>query len=95
MADATSTPIVVQLKHPVHHGSEEITEMKAERRLQAKDFRGIKSTELRFDDMLTMISRLFAVPPSVVNELDVEDMMSAAEVVNGFFASGRGTGENP
>jgi len=84
---------VVTLKHPVSHGSEEIKELVAERRLQAKDFRGIKSTEIKFDDMLTMISRLFAIPPSVVNELDVEDMMAASEVINGFFGTSPRTGE--
>jgi Phage tail assembly chaperone proteins, E, or 41 or 14 len=85
-------PIVLKLNHPVQRGTEEITELKAERRLQAKDFRGIKSTEIMFDDMLTMISRLFTVPPSVVNELDVTDMMAAGEVINGFFGSGPKTG---
>ena len=93
-AEPITLPIVVKLEYPVQHGTEEITELKTERRLQAKDFRGIKSTEIMFDDMLKMISRLFAVPPSVVNELDVVDMMAAGEVINGFFASGQKTGES-
>jgi hypothetical protein len=93
MADGNFTPVVVQLQHPVMHGTEEVRELRAERRLKASDFRGIKSTEIMFDDMLTMIGRLFAIPPSVVNELDVEDMMAAGEVINSFFGTGQTTGE--
>lgn len=88
-------PITVPLRHPVKHGAEELTELVATRRLQAKDFKGIKSTEIMFDDMLTIISRLFAIPPSVVGELDVSDMMRAGEVINGFFGRGQKTGESP
>ena len=87
----------LELKHPFTRGNtgEMITELVAERRLKAGDFRGIKSTEIKFDDMLTLISRLFAVPMSVVNELDAEDMMAASGVINSFLGSGPETGEEP
>lgn len=87
-------PYTLQLEYPVKHGEKEVTELVAERRLKAGDFRGIKATEITFDDMLVLISRLFVVPPSVVKQLDVVDMQAAGEVINGFFATGQKTGES-
>jgi hypothetical protein len=83
----------LELKHPIEtKGGETVKELVAERRLKAGDFRGIKSTEIKFDDMLTLISRLFAVPTSLVNELDAEDMMAASGVINSFLGAGPETG---
>lgn len=89
----TKAVVSLTLKYPIQHGSETITELVAERRLKAKDFRGIKSTEIKFDDMLTLIGRLFAVPDSVVNELDACDMQKANELVSSFLESSPETGK--
>lgn len=75
------------LKYPVTQGSETISELVFERRLRAKDFRGLP-LNLGFDDMFTLLSRLTANPPSVIDELDTEDLMAAVEVVSDFLPVG-------
>lgn len=86
---------MVKLQYPVQHGSEEITELRTERRLKAADLRGINFGEnMSADDMMNIISRLFAQPLSVVKELDAVDLLAASAVVNSFFGSGPGTGES-
>lgn len=91
---AVEVPYTLPLEYPVKHGETEVTELVAERRLRAGDFRGIKATEITFDDMLVLISRLFNVPPSVVKQLDVVDMQAAGDVINGFFKGSPKTGED-
>lgn len=88
-------PIKVQLDYPITHGTDTIAEFVCERRLKAKDFKGIKSNEIKFDDMLVLIRRVFAQPDSVVSELDASDMFKCSEVINGFLPTGQQTGETP
>ena len=83
---------VVELQYPVQHGSEQLKQLTLSRRLKAADFRGIKVDEIMFDDMLMLVSRLFAVPTSVVDQLDSVDFFSAVEVVNTFLPSGQTDG---
>lgn len=91
---STQEPIVVELQHPIQHGSEEITELRTERRLKAADLRGIAfGANMSADDMMLLVSRLFGQPLSVVKELDVSDLLSTSKVINSFFESGPETGE--
>jgi len=83
---------VVELTYPVQHGSEQLRQLKLSRRLRAADFRGIKVDEIMFDDMLMLISRLFAVPTSVVDQLDSADFFKCVEVVNTFLPTGQTDG---
>ena len=76
--------MIVKLSEPIQSGSEVITELIADRPLKAKDFRGL-STKLTFDDSLILVSRLFAQPAHVIDELQAKDMMVAMEVVNSFL----------
>ena len=85
---------VVKLDFPVSRGNEEpFNELKIERRLKAKDFKGIQAQSIRFDDMLKLISRMTGQAVSLVEELDASDMMKFVEVVNSFLPSGQMGGE--
>lgn len=59
-------PIVIKLTVPLTHGAETITELRITRRPTAGDLRGVKISELTFDDIITVASRLVALPPSVL-----------------------------
>lgn len=80
---------VIKLKHPIVVGSEEIKELVCERRLQAGDLIGVNINDMKFDDMLTIIKNLFAIPPHIVNKIDFEDLSQCMEVVNGFLSVGQ------
>jgi hypothetical protein len=85
---------VINLQFPVKHSGEELTELKVSRRLLAGDFRGIKTDEILFDDMFTLIARLFAVPTSVVHQLDATDLFQCVGVVKAFLPSGPQIGDS-
>lgn len=80
---------VVKLDFPVESGSETISELRMSRRLRAGDFRGIRTDEIKFDDMLLLVSRLFGVPTSVVDKLDSTDFFKCTEIVNSFLPGGQ------
>lgn len=87
-------PHVITLKYPINRGSEQITELVIERRLKAKDFKGVQASNISFDDMLRLLSRLTAQPMSNIEELDSTDMYAAMEVLSSFLPSGLKTGDN-
>lgn len=80
---------VIKLDYPIRRSDKEepFTELKIERRLKAKDFKGIQAQNIRFDDMLRLISRMTGQAVSLVEELDAVDMMKFVEVVNSFLPS--------
>jgi hypothetical protein len=86
---------VIKLDFPVTRGNEEPhKELTLERRLKAKDFKGIHAQNIRFDDMLKLISRMTGQAVSLIEELDASDMMKCVEIVNSFLPSGQTDGEN-
>lgn len=86
-------PHTIVLDFPFPYGKDdEVTEIVVERRLKAKDFKGIKAQDIRFDDMLRLICRMTNQPMSKIEELDSIDMMKAVEVVNGFLPSSQTDG---
>jgi len=64
------------------------------RRLKAKDFKGIKASDIRFDDMMKLISKVSGESVSFIEELDAADLLKASEVVQSFLPSGLTTGDN-
>ena len=84
-------PITIKLEHPVEHGSEIISELVFQRRMKAKDMRALPMKP-DLGDLLNLVGRLTAQPPSVIDELDPADVMKAVEVVNGFLPGGPATG---
>ena len=85
-------PIVIKLTVPLAHGTETITELRITRRPTAGDLRGIKIRDLTFDDIVTVGSRLVALPPSVLNGMDLSDFTELSGVIGAFFGNGQPTG---
>lgn len=81
-------PITIKLEKPVHHGEEEVRELKITRPMVAGDLRGIKVTALTFDDLALVGSRLTGYPPSVLAHLSIPDFTRLNNVVTDFFEPG-------
>ena len=82
---------VLQLKHPVRLGGEEIKELRI-RRPKARDYR-LLDRHAGFDAAEVMLTALSNVGAAVVEELDGEDYMAASAVVAGLVGKDRSTGE--
>lgn len=85
----------VVLKFPVSHGTEEVKELEL-RRPKGKDLRKLPA-EPSTSDVLNLGASLAGVTPSVVDEMDAEDVMALVEVVKGFLspsASGEKTSQD-
>jgi len=91
MAEVLKT---LTLKHPIQQGSETITKLEVTQRLKAKHFKGIPAQDILFDHMIKLLSKLTAQPPSVIEELDSEDLFPAVEMVNDFLPGSLTTGES-
>lgn len=87
-------PYTIELKEPVQWGEETRTTIVVTRRLKAKDFKGIKASDIRFDDMMKLISRVTGEPIAFIEELDAADLFEASQVVQSFLPSGLTTGES-
>lgn len=85
-------PVIIKLTRPVKHGEDDVTELKITRPMVAGDLRGIKVTEMTFDDLLLVGSRLTGYPPSVLAQLSVPDFTRLNGVVMAFFDGGPETG---
>jgi len=88
-------PHTIQLTEPVQWGKDELprTEITINRRLKAKDFKGIVAGDIKFDDMVKMLSKISGEPIAFIEELDAADMITAVEVINSFLSGGPKTGE--
>jgi hypothetical protein len=84
----------VKLEFPIEHAGETISSLTVTHRLRAADFRGIVAENMKFDDMMTLVSRLFGVPATVVDKLDSVDFFACSKVVNDFLPGGQQTGES-
>jgi hypothetical protein len=94
MAKTIEIPHTFQLEHPFKYGEKQVEEIVFTKRLQAKDFKGIKSNDIRFDDMFSLLARMTGNSRSLIEELDSIDLMKAIEVLNSFLPSSPTTGEN-
>lgn len=82
-------PVKITLSKPVKHGDEELTELVIKREMVAGDLRGISVTNMKFDDVYLVASRLTNVPVSVINQLSMPDAVELQGVVTSFFETGR------
>lgn len=80
----------LKLKEPVQFGSDTISELIL-KKPKAKHFRNLPS-QPDVGDILDLASKLCDQPPSLIDELGVEDMAALLEVVHDFFPSSLGTG---
>jgi len=87
-------PHTIELIVPVQWGDETISTIVINRRLKAKDFKGIKASDIRFDDMMKLVSRVTGESIKFIEELDAADLFEASQVVQSFLPSGLTTGES-
>lgn len=86
-------PYTRKLAKPLKHGETEITELVFTREPVAGDLRGMRLSELdKADNLYTVIGRLTAHPPSVMQNLGMEDLVECAGFVESFFPNGQRTG---
>lgn len=87
-------PHTMELTIPVKWGEESRTSLVVNRRLKAKDFKGIKASDIRFDDMMKLISKVSGESIKFVEEMDAADLFQASQIVQSFLPSGLTTGES-
>ena len=85
--------ISIELKHPVHFGSREITSLTF-REPRAKDMRGIKPG-MTFGDLLDIGGDLCAESRKVMDMLHPEDVHRIVEHVGNVLAPGESTSKEP
>jgi hypothetical protein len=78
-------PHTISLVEPIKWGDETRETLVIQRRLKAKDFKGMRATDLRYDDMLRLISKASGEPITFVEELDAKDMGKASKVIQSFL----------
>lgn len=83
-------PKTITLKDPIEIISKEgekrvITELTIGQSPKAKHFKGVKVTNMTFDDTLSLISRVCNEPMYVIEELGAFDMVKLAEEINSFL----------
>lgn len=84
---------VIKLQVPIEYGKDSIRELIL-RRPKARDFRSLPM-EPSMGDMLNLAGDLAGQPPSVIDELDVADMLAVVEEVGKFMPSTQETGDKP
>jgi len=83
-------PIVLKLQAPIEHGSETIYELLF-KRPRVKHFKRMRMDNPGMDDAVEIISQLTGHPPSVIDELVMEDMDAASEILGNLFPASRKT----
>lgn len=82
----------IKLSHPIKVNGEETSVLNI-RRPKARDFREIGNMDKPFDAMLDFAASLADVPPSSIDQLDVDDVPKVIEVVSGFLGKFPETGK--
>jgi hypothetical protein len=78
-------PITITLKNPIPYGDDTIKEIKIPRGLKAKDLKNIPIGTPETDKTMIIIGRLTCQPPSVIDELSLEDLNTISEEVDRFL----------
>ncbi len=87
-------PIKIPLKSPIQHGDETINTLTIPREMVAGDLRGISISNLKFDDICEVASRLTGVPTPIIRTMKMPDFMALSGVVTDFFEDSPATGRN-
>lgn len=80
-----------KLAEPIVYGSETISELEV-RKPKAKDLRKFPSNSKTLGEMLDFAGGLCGQPPSVIDELSIEDALKLFEVIMNFLPDGLKTG---
>lgn len=83
---------LITLLEPIAFGSETITELKITRP-KGKHLRSMPM-DPNVGDFLDLAGKLTGYPPSVMDELDAEDVTQVAEAVEAFLDGGQKTGSS-
>lgn len=83
----------IKLNTPIQNGTETIAELELIAP-KAKHLRGLPAT-MGMDEMLTLAGRCTGQPSSVIDELEVDDLMTVVEALGGFLERSRPTGKQP
>lgn len=83
-----------ELSEPVRQGSEEITHLEI-RKPRAKDLRKFPAQAKTLGEMLDFAAHLCGQPPSVIDQLSLEDAMGLFEVIMDFLPDSLKIGKNP
>lgn len=84
------------LKTPVSRGSETITELVFTGPLKGRHVKGLPlGSTMCMEHILMVGGRLCGQPPSVMDELQGEDLFAVLEITSGFLPGGRTTGQPP
>lgn len=94
MANVVTYPIPVRLKYPIEYGQEVITELKL-RRAKGREYRMFHSGEPSMSDMLDLLGKLCGQAPSVIDELDGEDIEAAFVALEKCLPSSLKTSTQP
>jgi hypothetical protein len=76
--------VTLHLKEPVIQGEEKISELKLVKP-KAKHIKRLKLDGLTMEDMLSLGGRLAGQPPSVIDELCMEDTFALSGVIESFL----------
>jgi len=87
-------PLVLQLEHPVQHGSELISELRFNRP-KGKHFRQFKMTETDMGEALDLLATLAGQPPSVFDEMDWDDIQRCTGILGKLFRPSPQTSTKP
>lgn len=80
-----TVPYTLELLKPVKHGEKEVDKLVFARDLVAGDLRGIPMSDMCFDHIVLIASRITGYPPSVLNELSFKDFAVVGEIVTSFL----------
>jgi Phage tail assembly chaperone proteins, E, or 41 or 14 len=88
MSDFKQTEM--KLRDPIKNGSELISALQI-RKPKAKDIRSLPG-DPKTGDILDLAGRLCGQPPSVIDELSIEDCSELLDIVGNFMVPGQKTG---
>ncbi len=81
-------PKTIVLHTPVTHGDLTISELTFSRPLKGKDMRGIPLS-IGMEHLLLLAGRVCGQPPSVMEQLEGDDLLAVLEIVGHFFGNGQ------
>lgn len=84
--------VTIDLEHPVMHGTQEVTQLVLQGPLRGKHLKGIPLDTITFDHVLLIAGRMCGQVPTVMEQLQGDDLMRVIQETSGFLSGGRTTG---
>ena len=86
--------VTVNLDYPFNWGDEERIENLTFQRPKPKHMKKMKldMASMTFEDITGLAGKLCSQPPSVMDELDIVDLVTVSEVIEGFLPDGEVVG---